>query len=176
MIRLSGRGKAFAGLGAVLVLSTAFYLFALSPALSRSRILPGLIGRKQVELAEMKALSEKWAAFRTAKSEAQKGLQDGGRDFSLLGFLEDVLKETGIGTKIQSLQPVSSREEGGLQTEGMEMRMDGLTTRELVRFLERIERSARPLHIGRVRIQGSRKGPERSLKVTLQVHAYKPAG
>jgi hypothetical protein len=91
----------------------------------------------------------------------------------LLSFLEDVLRKSGVAKKIQYMKPLSlPDEEGVVKPEGIEIKLEGVNTRELITFLHRIEQSGKLTDIQRIKIQRASKARSASLKVTLQVYAY----
>lgn len=160
-------------LGAILIFSVLFYLFVVSPALARQKVLEKYIGKQESELAKMTELSLKWDRFKANRVNAEKTLTRRGKKFTLLSFLEGVSRNLGIHDKIQYMKPLSSPEASrSLKQLGMEIKLDGINITQLVKFLYELEHSGKLLHIKRIKIQRTSQGEARSLRITLQVNTY----
>ncbi len=176
-MRINRREKALLALGIVVILALAYYLIVVSPAMSRQKTLVRYIAKKEADLNEITSLRKEWEGFQERQAEAERILKGRGARFTLLSYLEGVTRQLGISTKIQYMKPLSFTEEqeGAIRPEGIEIKLDGITTRDLIPFLRRIEYGGKLLNIRRIKIQKVSKGEQDVLKVTLQVHTYLPA-
>ena len=100
-----------------------------------------------------------------------------GQRFTLLSYLEGITRKLGINTKIHYMKPLSFSDEkpGNIRTEGIEMKLEGVSSRDLIPFLQQIEYAGKLLSIKRIKIQTVSKDKDTYLKVTLQVHTYSSA-
>lgn len=176
-MRINRREKVLLALGIVIILALAYYLMVVSPAISRQKVLVRYIAEKEADLKEITSLRKEWEGFQKRRAEAERILKGRGRRFTLLSYLEGVSGQLGISTKIQYMKPLSFSEEqeGSIRPEGIEIKLDGITTRDLIPFLQMIEYGGKLLNIKRIKIQKVSKDKQDVLKVTLQVHTYLPA-
>lgn len=158
----------------VFVFGLFYYLFLISPGLSRQQALQGQIHKKEADLIKMAELKAKWDEIKGKQVEAERALSQRGDKFTLLSFLEGVSREVGIANKINYMKPLSFPEEPGtLRQAGMEIRIEEMNIGELVEYLHRIEYSGKLIRVRRIRIERAAKGEETAhLKVTLQVGTY----
>lgn len=172
-MRINRRGKALLSLGGILIFALFYYLFIVSPTISRQEALEKYILKKEADLAKMVELNLKWDRFKNNKAKAEKVLTRRGKKFTLLSFLEGISRKLGIHNKIQYMKPLSSPEESGsLKQIGMEIKLDDINATQLVNFLYELEYSGKSLNIKRIKIQKFSKGKAQSLRVTLQVNTY----
>jgi len=160
-------------IGVILIPALIYYLFIVSPALSRQKSLESSILKKEGDLAKIQELSTEWERFKSEKVEAEKTLGQREKNFKLLSFLEALSREVGIQNKIQYIKPRSSSEEpGSLKTEGMEIKLEGIEIPQLVHFLYKIEYSGKLLDSKRIKVQKLSKETGGALRVILQVDTY----
>jgi hypothetical protein len=172
-MRINRREKALLSLGGILVFALFYYLFIVSPTISRQGVLEKYILKKEADLVKMVELNLKWDRFKNNKAKAEKVLTRRGKKFTLLSFLEGISRKLGIHNKIQYMKPLSSPEESGsLKQIGMEIKLDDINATQLVNFLYELEYSGKFLNIKRIKIQRFSKGKTQSLRVTLQVNTY----
>ena len=170
-MRITRRYMRLMAISALLVTGLLYYWVILSPAMSKQKRLVRRIEKREADLVQMKALKSEWECFQQRRREAERRLQQKGKAFTLLAFLEGVSRSVGVDKKIQYMKPLSlPHEEGVLKPEGIEMGLDRVNMRELAGFLHRVEYSGKLLHIKRIKIQ--RSVHEETLKVTLQVVSY----
>ena len=172
-MRINRREMVFALLGGIFVIALLYYLIFLAPAISRQASLIGYIEKKEVDLAAMTELKDKWERFKANKFKAEKILAQRGKKFTLLSFLEGVSREAGINDRLQYMKPIVFHEDfGSLKPEGIEIKLDSINSRQLLALLYKIECSEKLLNIKRIKIQRFTKDMARLLKVTLQVNTY----
>lgn len=175
-MRLSRRQIYLGALVGLILSAALYYGIVISPALSRERSLSGLIRKKEADLVAVTALKQEWESFQKIRDRAQKTLERKGKGFSLLTFMEETFKATGMKRKIQYMKPMSfPGNEDGPKPQALEIGLDGVNTRELITFLQRIEASGKALHFKRTKIQRSSKSQDASLKVVFQIYTYTPS-
>jgi Tfp pilus assembly protein PilO len=175
-VRLSRRQAHLGALAGLILFSALYYWIVISPALSRQRSLSNHIRKKEADLVAVTALKRDWESFQEVRAKAQKTLERKGKGFSLLSFMEDTFKATGMETKIQYMKPMSlPGNDEAPKPQALEIGLDGVNTRELITFLQRVESSGKAVHFKRTKIQRSSRSKESSLKVTLQIYTYTPS-
>ncbi len=158
----------------LLVLLAAYALFWVSPALSRHERLERALVEEERDLETMRQLRAEWLAFEAAREQAEQLLAKRGEDFSLLSFMEALTREVGVGDRIAYMKPLSfsGTEEGSQRSMGIEIQLDGLRMKELVRLLHQTEYSGKLLSVRRIKIKANTQEEQRDLKVTLQIQTY----
>jgi hypothetical protein len=154
----------------ILLLGLLYYLLLLSPAQAKRKSLDRSVAKMRSDLSQMILLKSRWEAFVKSRAEAEKMLQQRGKDFTLLTYLEGVCRQAGIDQKIQYMKPLDLPEqEGPVKPVGIEMRLSELDIRNLVQLLYQIEHSRQLLSITRIKIRPSAEEGKRSLEVILQI-------
>lgn len=173
-MRINRREKIMLAAGIVIVIALVYYLIVISPAHSRQEALIRYIQLKEADFKEISNLKREWEGFQGRHEEAEKILKGRGVKFTLLSYLEGISRQLGINSKIQYMKPLSfpGEEQGNIRPEGIEIKLDGIITRELIPFLQKIEHAGKLLNIKRIKIQRVSKGKDEYLSVTLQVHTY----
>jgi hypothetical protein len=172
-MRIHRREMGLLLLGGIIIIGFLYYLFIVSPAISRQESLIGYIAKKEAELTKVKELKAQWGRFKKSRIESEKILRQRGGKFTLLSFLEGISREVGIDKRIQYIKPLSYTEDSGtFKRVGMEMKLDNIDIDQLVRFLHRVEYSGKLISIKRIRIQRMSKDKDSALKVTLQVNTF----
>lgn len=158
-------------LGGVFLIGLLYYLVVLSPAMTERRTLDRHAAKMKNDLAQMLALKSKWEAFVKSRTEAERMLQQRGKDFTLLTYLETVCRQVGIENRIQYMKPLDMPDqEGPLKPAGIEMRIAELDTQQVVKLLYRIEHSRQLLSVSRIKIRPSAEEGRRSLELVLQIN------
>lgn len=159
----------------ILLIGLLYYLLVVGPAYSRKNSLEKLIVRREANLREMHEQKKRWEAFQRGRNQIQAGMQEREKGFTLLSFLEAVLRESGIDRKINYMKPLAAQNGAGqLKQEGIEIGLDDMRTEELVDLLYRIEFSGKLLKVNRIRLQRTEKGSIALLKVVIQINTYFP--
>lgn len=161
-------------IGAIVLLGALYYLFVFSPSAARERTLRERIRKNESDIAQMIQLQQEWRELKNRHTRAVDQLQQRGKNFALLSFLEGLSREVGINDRIQYMKPVSFPETtSSMRQVGVELRLDGLSMEDLVRYLYHIEYSQKFLIVPRIKIQRMKeKGEEVVLRVTMQVSTY----
>ena len=171
---LQRREKALILTAGLILFAAAYGLFLIGPALSHHERLERPLAGKIPDLHSMERLLAEWIAFTEPREQAEPLLASRGDGFSLLSFMEGITRKVGVGDRISYMKPLSfsGEKEGPLTPVGVEIQIDGLGMKELVRLLYEIEYSGKLLRVHRVKIKASSEEEERHLKVTLQVQTY----
>lgn len=157
--------------GAALLTGLLYYSVILRPANEKRRVLDRHVVRMRSDLSQMIELKSRWDAFLQTRAEAEKMLQQRGKGFSLLAYLEGVCRQLGIDNRIQYMKPLESvQQEGPIKPVGVEMRLSELDVRNLVQFLHRVEHSGQLLSVSRIKIRPAAEEGRRSLELVLQVN------
>jgi len=177
MAKISQRDRLFLLAGAVFVLLFLIIQFAVFPLIdNRARLRRGIAERENA-LVEMKALQ---ARYRELHSQAnslvdQLGTRNAG--FSLFSFLEQNATKTDVKKNIAYMKPSELADDGPFKEVYVEMKLQAITLKQLVAFLQLVESPENIVALKRVSIQENKKESD-TLDVILQVVSLdrNPAG
>lgn len=113
------------------------------------------------------------AAFQSAKATADQNAS------RMAGLRPDdspgkIMEEIGIRGKGFKIAPVKGEERPGFVEDAAEIRVDGLTSNELVNLLYRIEKGNRPMLVKKATVRGRFDDPAK-LDLTVTLALVKPA-
>lgn|GEM_PF-3779706 len=165
-LNLSTREKWFLGFGGLAVLALLAWTFLVSPGLERIEQLDRSIVRHQQELTRLEAMVEQWRKLK-AQSESLVGqLSQREADFSLAGYLEELIKASDLSSKVKAIRPLPPEDvPGGLTRLSVDLRLEGASLEGLVKLLYRIEFSEKLLTVTRMSIASAKGGLNVGLRV-----------
>jgi len=141
MIRLTRREKIYAVALSVLIATWLLYAFAVKPTAERIKTLNRIIPEKQQELRKLRAKSNEYIFLRDSLAELHAKVASQQSNFELLPFLESVIDQSGLNTKVATMtQQVYPLEPDYTETI-VEIELENLTLRQLVDFLIKVESS-----------------------------------
>jgi len=139
MIRLSRREKLLVVAVAVLVSAWLLFAFAVKPAIERTETLTRVISEKQDELQKLRARSNEYTFLCDSLGNLYTKVASQEKEFELLPFLESLIRECGL-TAVKMEQHVSQLDPKYYETI-VEIRLEGLTLKQLVDFFWKVESS-----------------------------------
>jgi general secretion pathway protein M len=170
-MKLGKREKVMIAAGGVVVILLLFYQFGFSPALNRLRLLDRLVAQKEREVHEMKALRGTYLMQKSLMEEVNRNLNQRGPEFAIFSFLEDLANKSGVKTNIMYMKPALSTVGELYRESSVEMRLEGITLQQLIRYLYDIERAPQVLRVRRMHIKPRAANPD-LLDVTFQVSTF----
>jgi general secretion pathway protein M len=171
MIRVNPREKRTLIAGGLAVAALLVYLVLISPYLAAMEKLDRRITKKTEELEEVLALQKEYFRLRE-KTTLLEGMVRSTSSFSLLSFLETLAAKNGIKKQIAYMKPLTTPANERYRESSVEMKLEGLTLKQLVDYLYQIERSPQPIRIKRLNI--AKKKGEGFLDITLQASTFEP--
>ena len=150
--RLAPRERLLLGGAGALVLLLLVWLFG-STLAERRQTVAAQIAASERDLAEMVRMRDRHAALRAEIEAVRQRLTQGGADFSLFAHLEGVGRDTVGRERIAAMNPSTRTVNETLQEEDVEMRLSGVSLRELVALLYRIEKTELPLLVSRLQLK-----------------------
>ncbi|CAN0461093.1 unnamed protein product, partial [Ectocarpus fasciculatus] len=91
----------------------------------------------------------------------------------LSAFLDKSAENTDIGDKLDAVKEKTSSTDGVLEEKMYAVSLSNLTESELATFLYEIETSGFPLQIKTMKVKSRKKGDEKTLRVDLDISAYR---
>ncbi|MEB2283967.1 MAG: hypothetical protein B6D46_01645 [Polyangiaceae bacterium UTPRO1] len=150
--RLSPRERVLLGCGVGAGLLVA--VWGLAGVLAERRAtLQAQIAASEREVGEMARLRDRYLQLRAERDSVRRRLDSGGAGFSLFSHLEGVTRDTLGHDRVAAMNPSTRTLGDDLQEEDVEMRLAGVSLRELVGFLYRVEKSDLPLLVSRLQMK-----------------------
>ena len=172
--RLSPRERLLVGLAAAAAVAIGVWLIGGALA-DRRATLVAQIAASERDLVQIARLRDRYQQLK-AEGDAVRGkLARGGADFSLFSHLEGVARDVVSRERIAAMNPSTRTVSEELQEEDVEMRLSGVSLRELVGLLYRVEKTDLPLLITRVQMKKRFDEPF-IYDATLVVGRLRPAG
>jgi hypothetical protein len=101
----------------------------------------------------MQGLRDRYLRLRAEDEVVRRRLASGGADFSLFSHLESVTRDVLPRERVAAMNPSTRNVSEDLQEEDVEMRLSGITLRELVSLLYQVEKGDLPLLVSRLQMK-----------------------
>ena len=150
--RLSPRERVLVGSGAAAGLIVTVWVLGGMLA-EHQATLQAQIAASQRDLAEVGRLRDRYLELRAERAAVRKKLEHGGPDFSLFSHLEGVARDVVSRDRIAAMNPSTRTVAEDLQEEDVEIRLSGVSLRELVSLLYRVEKTDLPLLTSRLQMK-----------------------
>jgi hypothetical protein len=150
--RLSPRERLLVGAGVAAGLVVLVWLLGAMLAERRST-LTVQIAASERELAEIAALRDRYVSLRADNEQIRRALGKSGADFSLFSHLEGIAREAVSRERIAAMNPSSRSINDELQADDVDMRLSGVSLRELVTLLYGVEKGEAPLLVSRLQMK-----------------------
>jgi len=173
-MRLAFREKVVLGFGVLLGVMLLAYTLIITPYREKMRVLDRRITQKTIELKEISTLSQEYLEIRERMEELKGKARKRGKTFSLFSHLESLAGKTLIKGNIASMKPQSTPLGGDYKESSVEVKLESITTGQLVDYLFRIEDSEAFLRIKRLHVKKRHDNPK-YLDATFLVSTYEPS-
>ena len=168
--KLQPRERLFiGGAGAALVLLLLFKV-AIDPLFKHSADLDRQIVTAHRQLAELRTMQQEYQRQKSVVDTINNQLKRQ-QNFAIFSRLEEFAGQTGIRNKILYMKPTVSTPSEVYNEESVEIKMEGVTLEQLVRYLHQIENSPQLLKIKRLEIK-PRFDNRQILTATFRVSAF----
>ena len=150
--RLSPRERVLVGAGGAI--GVVVLVWALAGVLAERRTtLQAQIAASERDVAEMGRLRDHYLQLRADRDVVHRKLERGGADFSLFSHLEGVTRDVLSRDRVAAMNPSTRTVAEDLQEEDVEMRLSGVSLREVVALLYRVEKADLPLLVSRLQMK-----------------------
>ncbi|MBN1626030.1 MAG: hypothetical protein JW944_05850 [Deltaproteobacteria bacterium] len=137
----------------------------------RERMRKG-IKKAEDDLKEIAALSLVYKGYQKGSMDVKRIIEERDRGFTLASYLEEAARKTGVKDYISGMTSPPSSSKGGLYEEStVELKLYGINTEQLVRYLYTIEKPEDLIFIKRITISDNKK-QEGYLDSVIQVLTY----
>ena len=167
-MKLARREKYFVTfLGCVFLLIAAIE-FVINPFLNEKKRLENGAKEKEAALEQMAVMSKEYKALKKNSEELQKIVSRRKEGVTLFAFLEKEANQVEIKGHIEYMKPSVSPGTGTYKESMVEMKLNGITLKQLVDYLYRIESPEEVITVKRISIKENTKQTG-YLDVILQV-------
>lgn len=156
LARLSPREQRFVGAAALVLGGTLLYLLVVDPVWEAQVRLHARVAAKERELGEVIALSRTYSVLRQAVDSSRPAA---GTNISPVAFLENLTSGTVGRDKVTGINPAGHETRAGTDQETVELTLSGVSLRELVELLYKIDTASVPLRTVRLSIKKRYKDP-----------------
>jgi hypothetical protein len=150
--RLSPRERVLLGVGTAAGLVVLIWVLAGALAERRAALVAQIAGSER-DVTEMARLRDRYLQLRSERELVRRKLERGGADFSLFAHLEGLARDVVTRERIAAMNPSTRSVAEDLQEEDVEMRLAGVSLRDLVALLYRVEKSDLPLLVSRLQMK-----------------------
>ncbi len=170
--RLSNREKYAVGLAIGFVVIYAFTQMVLLPMFAKRERLQKMVTVKTKILEDMRLLQSEYNEIRKTQELARRQIAKREKGFRLFTFLDRLAGAVGIKDHIDYMRPsISIQKESPLKVSLVEMKLKGITLKQLVAYLHGAETSKNRVTVRRVSIvkEGKKEG---TVSVILQAAVF----
>ena len=157
------------GAGAALVL-ILFFTFAIDPLFKDSAKLDRDIVMARRQLNELRTMQQEYQRQKSVVDSINNQLKKQ-QNFAIFSRLEELAGQSGIRNKILHMKPTVSTPSEVYNEESVEIKMEGVTLEQLVRYLHQVENSPQLLKIKRLELK-PRFDNRQILTATFRVSAF----
>ena len=158
-------------LGAGSIAVFFIFLFIIFPFFDdRDRTRRG-VRAKEEGLKEIMMLSAEYQALKKGSQGIQDILARRKSNFTLFSFLESAAGDAEVKAHIKYMKPSDSQDAGPYKESMVEMKLEGITLKQLVGYLYRIESPENAIRVKRVSVKES-KGAAGYMDAILQVLTF----
>ena len=171
-MKLARREKTLLTLAACFVAGFLLLETLVVPFFEKRKRLQRGIRAKEAALEEMVTLSGEYRRLKGGSRGLQRFIAERDKGFTLFAFLEREAGQAGVKDRIKYMKPSSTKGTGPYQESMVEMKLEGLTLKELAAYLYRIESPKQVVMIRRISIKENMK-VSGTLEAVLQAWTYK---
>jgi type II secretory pathway component PulM len=156
LARLSPRERQCVAVAGAALASALLYLLVIDPLWQMQIDLRARVAAKERELQEIVALRQEYLVVKSTIDHIQSAV---GAGFSPVSFLETLASTTVGQDKVAAITPANRETQGDATLETIELKLSGVSLRELVELLYKIDTTGAMLHPIRLSIKKRYKDP-----------------
>jgi general secretion pathway protein M len=157
---------------AMMILLVLMFLLVIDPQLARSARLDRQLRAAQSQLRDLQSESREYLQRKHVLDQLNRQLTRQ-RTFSLFSRLEQLARQTDIREQIQYMKPTVSTPNDLYREDAVEIKMEGVTLEQLIRYLDRVERSPQLLKIKRLSVKPQQQNRQ-MLSAIIRVSTFIP--
>jgi len=168
MKQLNQREKIAVGIGGGALLVFIVLQFMVFPLIDGRAKLSKRLHAREKAVVEMRVLQERYQKISQKSGSLSSLLSEREPDFSLFSFLEKSAADSEVKEQIAYMKPSESMESDQFKLSQVEMKLQAVSLKKLVQFLEQVESPAQLVGIDKITIQDNTKETG-TLDVTVQM-------
>lgn len=168
--RLSPRERVLVIAASIFISGALVYGVLVDPLLSKQRDYRTWSKGALDDLVQFRMLAKQYHEVESSLKDIERRVSTGRSGSSLLSAMEADARKLGLADRIASMKPFTNDLESGMVQTSVEMRIEKINLRELVGFLETVEKGSNMVKTGRLRIKSRFDDPE-LLDATILVSA-----
>ena len=171
MIKINEREKIYIYVGAGLICLFIIVQLIVFPFLNKKKRFKQSLEIRTRELGEISALASEYNAMKKKTEFLRKNILKKNKGFTLFSFLDQLAGKCGIKENISYMKPSTSvHKESKYKTSLVEMKVNAISSKQLVSYLHSVETSANPVIVKRISIVTDRK--DESLDVVMEIETH----
>lgn len=175
MGKLSSREKIFVVAGSAILVVFFLVYFVIRPLLNEHQHLQQDILKVQKDVGEFSQLKQEYLLLKQKSEQIDQQLKNRKKEFTLFSLLESLAQKIEIKDYIKYMKPSNKSISDKYKEVSVEIKLAGITSKQLTDYLYKIENSNMLARIKRLTIYPMRNN-EGFLEVTLQVFTYELKG
>lgn len=169
--KLEKREKQIVGAGLIFLICFTLFHFVVSPLLQgRQQTHKALIQKKE-DIQKIHQLQADYRKLQNQSANIEERLKKRNPSFSLFSFVEEKATKAKVKQQINSMTPSTSEGEGAFQESRVDLKLDRISTQQLVDFLKEIESAENIVVVKRISIQDNSK-EDGALDAVMQIITY----
>jgi general secretion pathway protein M len=169
---LGTRERLFVIGAGVAVLLTLLFTLVVDPLIAHSARLDRQIVAAESQLQELHKLQRDYRTQKSVLDRVNAQLKPKG-NFSIISRLEELAGDSGIRSKILYMKPTVSLPSDAYEEEAVEIKVEGVTLEQLIRYLAQVENSPQFLKIKRLYLK-PRLDDRQILSAIFRVSTFTP--
>ena len=156
-MKLARREKYLVSLAGCVIFLILIHLLLIGPFFDERKRLEAGVKAKKVALSEIVMLKTEYQALKKGDQGVHELLANRKAGFTLFSFLEKEAAESDVKGHIKHMKPSVSETAGPYKESMVEMKLEAITLKQLVKYLYRIESPKDVIFIKRISIKENRK-------------------
>jgi general secretion pathway protein M len=156
-MKLARREKYLISVAAFCIAIFFFLQFLIFPFFESKRRKATGLTSKEKAIQEMMRLKAEYQTYERGSDEIQQALVKRDKGFTLFSFLEEAAGKAEVKGNIKYMKPSATSESGPYKESMVEMKLEGVTLEQLMRYLYRVESPEDLVSIRRISINEDQK-------------------
>ena len=158
--RLSGRERILVAAAFLFISGALVYGLVIDPMVSKQQHYRTRIKRTLDDLVELRVMTARYLETQSSLDELEKKVSTGKSGPSLLAAMEADARKLGLADKIASMKPFSTSLDSGMVQTSVEIRIEKINLKELIGFIETVEKSGTMVKTDRLRVKSRFDNPK----------------
>jgi general secretion pathway protein M len=170
-IKLAKREKYIVLISACLISLFLIINFLALPFFKEKDRLRKGISAKEEEMKEIASFGSVYKGYQKSADEISRAMAKRGKGFTLMSFLDKAAGDTEVKDFQKNVNPSAPKGNGPFKESVVEIKLEGINTEQMVKYLYKVEDPDELIFIKRISITDNKK-QEGYLDLTIQVMTY----